>query len=429
MEIVTALLVAAGGLALTLLAASRSGRDPRSRAWRAAAEKAGLAEIEMETGGVFSGHHGPLELRIVPFSGTVSVAGLGHGAGGLSLGRKDDTTARLPRTDEAVRTGSPAFDGVHRVQGSPALALALLDAETRRLVGGLLHKTVQGKTVRGALRDGVLEVAFTERGPTPLLPIHQLTLLISDVIAVALRLVAPGDLAARIVHNLHREPEEGVRFQAISVLARELSHHPAAREVLRAACSDPHDELRLRAAAALGAEGHATLRALVASDTTADAVAARAVRALAESDGLEPGQAEEELRRARTRGRTGTLLACVDALGHRGGPESEALLLPLLPPFPPLDRGDQRVAEAAARALGRVGTIAALAPLREAAEPLWGGALGHAARQAIAEIQARLTGAAPGQLSLAAGGDAGALSLAPDEPGRLSLAGEEPPTA
>ena len=44
-------------------------------------------------------------------------------------------------------------------------------------------------------------------------------------------------------------------------------------------------------------------------------------------------------------------------------------------------------------------------------------------RQAIAEIQARLAGAEPGQLSLA-GGEAGALSLADGEPGRLTLADE-----
>lgn len=49
------------------------------------------------------------------------------------------------------------------------------------------------------------------------------------------------------------------------------------------------------------------------------------------------------------------------------------------------------------------------------------GELAQAARQAIAEIQARLTSAERGQLSLA-GGEAGALSLVTAaEPGRLSL--------
>jgi hypothetical protein len=84
---------------------------------------------------------------------------------------------------------------------------------------------------------------------------------------------------------------------------------------------------------------------------------------------------------------------------------------------------DAEVAVAAARALGRAGTVASVPPLREAMQRR--GELRSAARQAIAGIQARLTGAAPGQLSLARG-DAGALSLADGagEPGRLSLAEE-----
>jgi hypothetical protein len=86
------------------------------------------------------------------------------------------------------------------------------------------------------------------------------------------------------------------------------------------------------------------------------------------------------------------------------------------------------VALSAAKALGRVGTVAAVAALREAMQA--GGNLpSSAGRQAIAEIQARLKGAEPGQLSLA-GGEAGALSLAGGEPGRLSLAeGQDDETA
>ena len=81
---------------------------------------------------------------------------------------------------------------------------------------------------------------------------------------------------------------------------------------------------------------------------------------------------------------------------------------------------DPQVQVAAARALGRAGTVAAVAALREAMPP-HGDLLRSVGRQAIAEIQARLAGAEPGQLSLA-GGEAGALSLADGEPGRLSLA-------
>jgi hypothetical protein len=68
--------------------------------------------------------------------------------------------------------------------------------------------------------------------------------------------------------------------------------------------------------------------------------------------------------------------------------------------------------------------VAAVPALLEAMPPR-GTLTRSVGRQAIAEIQARLAGAAPGQLSLA-GGEAGALSLADGEPGRLSLADEEP---
>ena len=73
--------------------------------------------------------------------------------------------------------------------------------------------------------------------------------------------------------------------------------------------------------------------------------------------------------------------------------------------------------------------MAAVPALLEAMPPR-GALLRSVGRQAIAEIQARLARAAPGQLSLA-GGEAGALSLADGEPGRLTLAEEEPesPTA
>ena len=110
-----------------------------------------------------------------------------------------------------------------------------------------------------------------------------------------------------------------------------------------------------------------------------------------------------------------TARACLEALGQRGRPEAEGLLLEAL------RSEDAPVSVAAAQALGRAGTVTAVAPLREAAER--SADLRRAARQAIAEIQARLAGAEPGQLSLA-DGEAGALSLADGEPGRLSLADE-----
>jgi len=68
--------------------------------------------------------------------------------------------------------------------------------------------------------------------------------------------------------------------------------------------------------------------------------------------------------------------------------------------------------------------VAAVPPLKDAAETFSHDPdLVRAARQAIAEIQSRLPGASPGQLSLA-DAEAGQLSLAQAEAGQLSLATE-----
>ena len=76
---------------------------------------------------------------------------------------------------------------------------------------------------------------------------------------------------------------------------------------------------------------------------------------------------------------------------------------------------------AAAEALGRSGSAASVLPLKDAAARDPEPAFLRATRQAIAEIHARLPGASPGQVSLAAS-EAGQLSLADAEVGRLSLA-------
>ncbi len=430
MGIIAGLFVAGIAAAMALAAAAEQ-RRARFRSWRTAAQRVGLTDLQEEAGGLLRGgwlrgRSGPLDIRLERrqdggkerYRTLISIGGLGHGTGGLSL-RREDFAATVRRfLGSEIEIGSPAFDAAHFVQGPAALALALLDAETRRKLADLLAGSLQGRRVRAALRDGVLEVWPRERGRG--LPAKQLAKLLEGVIDVARRLVAPSDLASCIAQNLREEPEPGVRLQSVIVLARELPQHPATRQVLLAAREDASAEVRLRAAAALGGEGRETLLALLASDETDDACAARAVLALARGgDGLAAEKAEAELRRALARRHEETVLACVEALARRSRAESERLLLQAL------RMGKARVGVAAAGVLGRMGTAGAIAPLRKAAAPLWSGEVGQAARQAIAEIQARLTGAAPGQLSLT-GSDAGALSLTGHEPGRLSLAGGGP---
>ncbi|MGE5198136.1 MAG: HEAT repeat domain-containing protein, partial [Rhodospirillaceae bacterium] len=105
------------------------------------------------------------------------------------------------------------------------------------------------------------------------------------------------------------------------------------------------------------------------------------------------------------------------ALGRIGDAAAEPALIAAL------DRGAAAVGVAAAEALGRIGSPQAVVPLRSAASShLLDGDLRRAARQAVAEIQSRVSGASPGQLSLA-GDEAGRLSLVEEEQrGRLSMA-------
>jgi HEAT repeat protein len=110
------------------------------------------------------------------------------------------------------------------------------------------------------------------------------------------------------------------------------------------------------------------------------------------------------------------------ALALSGLPAAEAPLLEALA------RDDRDVRLAAAQALGHVGSTAAIPALTDARARHGEAEFDRAARQAIAEIQLRVPGASPGQLSLAAGdSQAGQLTLADDEAGRLTL-GPKPPS-
>ena len=89
-----------------------------------------------------------------------------------------------------------------------------------------------------------------------------------------------------------------------------------------------------------------------------------------------------------------------------------------------LRRNDKDLRLAAADSLRRIGTGAAVMPLKKTVDDsLPYSELRRVARQAIAEIQSRLPGASPGQLSLTST-EEGRLSLAQTEAGQLSLAND-----
>lgn len=465
----------------------------RARAWREAAAAVGLTGVEeSEMLGItrsLTGTASGLRVRLGRYrrgkydSGTrITVGRLGHGPYGFSLRREGfGTSVEKALGEKEIEIGEPAFDEELYVQGHPPLARALLDAETRRDVRTLFRGEAwsgRPSDVRTRVSGDLLQVDIRERpfGAGP-----PLSDALARVVAVARRLTAPPDVAARLAANLPGEPDPRVRLACLLTLVREFPDHPATREALLAARADAGAEVRLRAGAALGPEGRGCLLDLAAGEGVEDSCAGRAVEALGPY--LERARAEEILSRALPRRRVATALACLAALGRWGGEEAVAGLarvlaaeegeigvaaaralgatgaaaaegplvaaltggagewpgsatrapgatgddIPERPLAAALAAETVELQVAAARALGRVGSVSAVPALRDAGEHDRDRKLKRAVRQAVAEIQARVPGAAPGQLSLAgAEGGTGRLSLADeDAEGRMSLADSE----
>jgi HEAT repeat protein len=259
--------------------------------------------------------------------------------------------------------------------------------------------------------------------------------------------VCPEDIPARLAQNVRTDSLPAVRLANLLTLAQEYPDRPETRETLRAACNDPDDEVRLRAAVEFGEEGREVLREIALREEAEDSHAARAIDALGER--LTRQHAETILRQSLQRKRRATARAAIRALDRIGGAEVVPPLVPVLgeedeelaaaaatalgesgepaaekPLVGALHRDSPELRVAMAEGLGRVGSAVAVAPLRELAmqHPLDLG-LRRASRQAIAQIHSRLKGATSGQLALAEA-DSGQLSLADEEAhGRLSLEG------
>lgn len=439
-----------------------STASARASLWRRSAVAAGLTDISVsqrlgiETS--LSGIAGGLPVRLEPLARgehgdgiRVCIGGLQHRPFELAFRREDLGTAFSKAIGERdIEIGDAAFDESVYLGGSPAVAHAVLDADVRLLVLRLLQGRIQvpgsvaslGFDGRAWLSDGWLYAEISERGLGAAR--DTLSEVVRGLLAVAHKLVRPADIALRLAENSHREPLASVRLANLNALVREYPGTPATVAALRAAVDDRDDEVRFRAAIALGDEGTPVLleiasrvedneeRAaeavaslggqLPASRGTAilaDALKARRIgvaKACVASLGRVGGsEAAESVGRVLALEGGELAIAAAAALGTIGGPTAERALLKALV------RADAAVRVAAAEALGRAGTVAAVMPLREAGAR-HGGALSRATRQAIAEIQARLAGASAGQLSLALGED-GRLSLAPEgeHAGELSL--------
>jgi len=443
----------------------------QARLWRDAARAAGLTALEVSADGL-GGRVGPLQIRFSRFgAGEVYGTRIRISGPGLSpeVTVQPEGLGGSGRVTREIEVGDPRFDRAAWVEGPPALVRSVLDADTRRTIAGLFEGRLERPRLapfwaEGQVDEGVLRVDVPEVTPPAsgdlgeaLLPLaggrmeearesyvgglERLPDVLRLVVALARRLTTPVDVARRLAENLKTEPVAGVRRQCVTTLAREFPDHPAARGALLAACEDPDAEVRLRAGIALGPEGRETLLRVAGGEGAEDETTERAVAAL--GDHLTSAQAQEVLRHALRTRREATARACLLALGRRGGAGAVAVLVKVLaverpglaaaaaealgdtadataerPLLTALGGPDAVVREAAARALGRVGTVAAVPSLKKA--EAGDGKTRAAARQAIAEIQARAKGAAPGQLSLAER-EAGQLSIVSEQQGRLSL--------
>jgi hypothetical protein len=420
---------------VTYLWNSLARRHRRLRLWERIAKAQGR-DSEVKTSGLLArrakltARSGPNEVRITDARGTdgeivVEIEGP-EGFSTVKLRRQ----LFKPRTRE-IEIGDESFDKQLLLEG-PALEMgARLDEIMRRRLLSAISGCSSLEIGGGRLRAEV--------------PEEELRRILPILLAIGRRLAEPMAAESQIAKNARRDPVAGVRLFNLLLLARERPGTPETLDVLRKACSDKSAEVRLRAAIELGDAGRGVLLKL-AEKSVDDGAAAQAVSHLGPTLPFE--SLRDILSRSTSKGLPRTALASLEALGHHRaaavgllahvmaeekgelaitaaralGTTGETAAEP--PLLQTLQSEDDDLRETAAAALGHVGTAAAVQPLKDAAERSWL-ALGlrRAARQAIAEIQSRLVGASPGQLSLAgADTEAGRLSLATAEAGQLALA-------
>ena len=402
----------------------------RLRGWRNAAASSGLKVAESSIFSGLTAQGGRLEVQVKDAGGKNKRTRIKvnfHGPLGFQNVRIRPET--LVSRGREIEVGDLSFDTTFFIEGPAQVVLAMLDTEMRRL---LLDVSSQ---CRLEISRGELRAEMSPRKVSKILPL---------LVEIGNQLSEPLDVPSRLAENAKGDASAGVRLQNLRVLLHELPDHPRTAEALQAAITDPSPETRLRAAKELGDAGRDVLLELTESMED-DSVSAEAVSILDRKLTFERTRAI--LDQALSHRHIQTARACLEALGRSGGTAAVDVLQDVMaqeegelaaasaqtlgaighPAAEPslilaLQREQADLRAAAAYALGSVGSVEAVLPLKEAAERSWIDLkLRRAARQAIAEIQSRLEGASPGQLSLAAT-EAGQLSLAHMETGQLSLA-------
>jgi len=383
--------------------------------WEAAAADRGLDDaVTTDDGGTLSltATLGPLRIVLKPWysdwpPGThVVVSGL---ATGLEARRQAEAGLSLALGARDFEIGDRRFDEAVVVDAEKLLAFALLDAETRGILGDVV-------LARGAFERAGARLKSLRKGQMVAICLGEPIATRSKRLAEALRillalgesLATPAAIEERIAANLASEPEAAVRQRGLAALGAERPGHPATRNAARVALTDADEDVRFTAALTAGDEGLAVLRAIACDGSIRDATRARAIAALGTAlDGAEAQRILCEALRTNQK----TTIACLESPVLARMPQVEPVLIDALA------HSSAVVREASAMALGRVGSAAGVVALRKAESQ--GRLLRRTARDAVASIQSRLVGAERGQLSVAS--DAGELSLADDAAGRVTV--------
>jgi HEAT repeat protein len=372
------------------------------------------------------------------------------------------------RRSHEVATGDGGFDRDVCVQGDEAAALGLLGAEARSAVRALVVENDLRATGGWVTCDLGQETS----GPELEAAIERVTRLVKG-------LCQTDEILTPLASNVAADPCLAVRARSLELLIERWPQAAQTRAACERALGDADDGVRVLAAATLGERGDPVLLELIGKMEARDEHLERAIESVGPRMSVEVGLTAVEraldarrrrvaraallalgphlpvdramavIRRAlglahedvaetaitvlgRVRGREavaaltslvrgqhfGASIYAVRALGVLGAPGAEPVLLERL------SSGSNDMVRAVVDALATCGTAAAVEPLRgviEGHQNALEGPVRNAAERAIELIQARLTNALPGQLSLA-DASPGELSVVADAAGELSVA-------
>jgi hypothetical protein len=350
--------------------------DPKRDAWERAASRFGFEMSETELTGTVGNYAVSVSRWLHKWEEVeISVDGRRTIPAALVITSVDEPAFG---GGEPVRSGDPELDRIVLVTGDPVVAFALLDFRTRAFLRELVPAGVSLQS--GRVRRRIID-------PAQLPEAIQRMVKLAELLSLDAR-----EVATRLARNAASEDLPAVRLKCLQLLQERFGEEEVARKASRYALADRSPEMRLRGAIFL-AQIDAVLA--IAKDPGLDvSLRVRACTYLARHAPSERGQAIEDLARLLDAVDTNAAVAIAELLEEVGDATAEPALLKLL------DRDSESVRIVAARALGHVGTVSAVEALRAHSGGILLSDLKRAAREAIAQIQARLGVVEPGRLSL-----------------------------